>query len=114
MKFKFDAVFYYVSDLPRSIRFYADVLGLRLVSHDAVARFDLDGVLFELVPTNDRAQLKAVAGLCLEVDDMSEAVASLRSKGVQTAVPETKDGGILSSFKDPDGNQISLWQYTGR
>jgi catechol 2,3-dioxygenase-like lactoylglutathione lyase family enzyme len=29
MKYKFDAVFYYVSDLERSIRFYVDVLGTR-------------------------------------------------------------------------------------
>jgi catechol 2,3-dioxygenase-like lactoylglutathione lyase family enzyme len=114
MKFKFDCVFYYVSDLSRSTRFYADVLGFRLVSQDAVARFGLDGVLFELVPTDDPAKLKAAAGLCLQVNDMSEAVANLQSKGIQTTAPEMKEGGILSSFKDPDGNQISLWQYTGR
>ena len=109
--FKFDCVFYYVSDLPRSIRFYAEVLGFRLVSQDVVARFDLDGVLFELVPTDDMAKLEAVAGLGLEVDDMREAVANLQSKGVQTASPEKKEGGLLSSFEDPDGNRICLWQY---
>jgi len=36
MKFHFDCIFYYVSDLERSIRFYQDVLGFKLVSLDAV------------------------------------------------------------------------------
>jgi len=51
MKIQFDCVFYFVSDLDRSVRFYSDVLGLRLKSRDAVARFNVDGVLFELVPS---------------------------------------------------------------
>lgn len=44
MKLKFDCVFYYVSDLERSIRFYTDVLGFKLSSRDFVARFFVDGV----------------------------------------------------------------------
>lgn len=111
MKLNFDCVFYYVSDLPRSIHFYANILGFRLISQNTVARFDLDGVLFELVPTGDETKLGATAGLCLRVDDMAGAIAALSSKGVQTAAKEVKEGGILSLFKDPDGNQICLWQY---
>jgi catechol 2,3-dioxygenase-like lactoylglutathione lyase family enzyme len=53
MPFHFDCVFYYVSEMERAIHFYRDVLGLRFVARDVVARFDIDGVLFELVPATE-------------------------------------------------------------
>ena len=37
--FRFDCVFYYVFDLDRAVRFYQEVLGLKLTSRDFVARF---------------------------------------------------------------------------
>jgi catechol 2,3-dioxygenase-like lactoylglutathione lyase family enzyme len=46
MPLHFDCVFYYVSEMGRAIHFSRDVLGLRFVSRDVAARFDLDGVLF--------------------------------------------------------------------
>lgn len=53
--FRFDCVFYYVSELDRAIAFYTAVLGFELASRDAVARFRIDGVLFELVPSRGHA-----------------------------------------------------------
>lgn len=41
MKFDFDAVFYYLSDLERAIKFYTNVLGFELQSKDYVARFQV-------------------------------------------------------------------------
>src|SRR5271167_2625360 len=49
-KLTLDAVYYHVTDMEKSIAFYRDTLGFRLTSRDYVARFDIDGVLFELVP----------------------------------------------------------------
>ncbi len=114
MRFRFDCVFYYVSDLQRSLRFYTDVLGFRLVSQDVVARFDVDGVLFELVPNQEKASLQAAgnARLCLQVDHLAEAMAELQSKGVHTTETQIKEGGMLSSLEDPDGNEICLWEYS--
>ena len=43
--FRFDCLFYYVSDLDRAIRFYTNILGLDLISRDVVARFEIDDVL---------------------------------------------------------------------
>jgi catechol 2,3-dioxygenase-like lactoylglutathione lyase family enzyme len=114
MKFNFDAVFYYVSDLDRAVQFCADVLGMELHSRDFVARFHIGDVLFELVPTRDKSKLQGNGNgrLCLQVDDIRAAIAELRAKGVPTEDAEMKDNGILSSFRDPDGNEICLWQYT--
>jgi catechol 2,3-dioxygenase-like lactoylglutathione lyase family enzyme len=113
MDFHFDAVFYYVSNLDRSIMFYRDVLGFALLSQDVVARFDVDHVLFELVPGADAAKFvgQGNARLCLRVHNMEEAIRDLTRKGVRADKPETKPGGILCTFRDPDGNEICLWQY---
>ncbi len=114
MNFHFDAVLYYVCDLERAIAFYRDVLGFRLTSRDVVARFDIDGVVFEVVPTQDRGKLAGCgnARLCLRVDDVEQARAQLKRSGVPCAEAEIKEDGILASFRDPDGNELCLWQYT--
>ena len=113
MRFHFDAVFYYVADMERAIQFYTGVLGFTLVSRDTVARFDVDGVRFEVVPAAGKSELAGTgnARLCLRVDDVEQALAELRTKGVRTGAAEAKDTGALGTFQDPDGNEICLWQY---
>jgi catechol 2,3-dioxygenase-like lactoylglutathione lyase family enzyme len=112
MKFNFDCVFYYVTDMDRAVVFYTDVLGLKLKSRDVVARFDIDGVLFELAPAPSEVNLQGGgnARLCLGVDDIRRAVEELRGNGVQTGQVREVPGGILATFEDPDGNEICLWQ----
>ena len=112
MRFGFDSVFYYVSDLDRAVRFYQDVLGFKVTSHDFVTRFDVGGILFELVPTADakRYQGGGNARLCLSTPDIDAAVTELRKKGVKASDVQPKQNGFLASFPDPDGNEICLWQ----
>ena len=66
MKLHFDCVFYYISDLERSIRFYREVLGLRLASRDTIARFDIDGAMFECVHAPSQARSKRT-GECVSL-----------------------------------------------
>jgi len=112
-KLLFDCVFYYVSNLEASIVFYRDTLGLPLASHDFVARFDLDGVLFELVPAPPGAAFpgNGNARLCFEVSDLNETVEQLHGRGITTSKIQHKKGGELAFFRDPDGNELCLWQY---
>ena len=112
-RFHFDCVFYYVSDMESAVSFYSDVLGVRLTSRDVVARFDIDGVLFELVPAREKEKLtgEGNARLCLKVDDISHAVEYLRQKGVSGSEIQKVENGRLASVEDPDGNEICLWQY---
>jgi catechol 2,3-dioxygenase-like lactoylglutathione lyase family enzyme len=111
-RFNFDCVFYYVSDMERAISFYVDVLGLPLVSRDPIARFDIDGVLFELVPTPHLVEPLGGgnARLCLRVDNIHNALTELRTKGIHTSQVQDKGKGLLASFEDPDGNELCLWQ----
>ncbi len=109
----FDAVFYYVTDIEKSIAFYRDGLGLPLVSRDYVARFDLDGVLVELVPLPAGAAVygNGNARLCFSVRNLQETLDRLHNRGVITSdITEKKDGKI-AFFQDPDGNELSLWEY---
>lgn len=110
---KLDCVFYYVSDLDRAVAFYSTTLGLALTSRDVVARFDVDGLLFELVPTEDLARRSGAgnARLTFAVSDIRAAVADLRSKGVWVCEIQEVANGWLAAFEDPDGNELVLWQY---
>lgn len=112
LKLTFDAVYYHVSDMERSIAFYRDILGFRLTSRDYVARFDIDGVLFELVPNPAGNALTGTgnARLSLGVSDIQQATRELQSRGVATTAIKSEPGGLLSYFKDPDGNELCLWQ----
>lgn len=113
LRLSFDAVFYYVKNLEASIAFYRDTLGLALVSQDYVARFDLDGVLVELVPAPPGTAFpgNGNARLCFEVSNLEETLARLHSHGIATGVAQHKKGGELAFFRDPDGNELCLWQY---
>lgn len=111
--FRFDCIFYFVSDLDRAIQFYTTVLGFRLSSRDAVARFHLDGVLFELVPTSDPQVLsgRGNARLTLAVDEIEDAARDLRAKGIFVSDVHQVSNGRLVTLTDPDRNEIILWQY---
>jgi len=111
-KLSFDAIFYYVTNLEESIAFYRDTLGLPLVSQDYVARFDLDGVLIELVrlPPGSVVPGSGNARLCFAVSNLEEAVQQLHANGVATSGIKNKKGGRIAFFRDPDGNELSLWE----
>ena len=113
-KFSFDAVYYHVKNMDKAIEFYRDVLGLPFKSRDYVARFDVDGVLFELVPAHEGEVISGPgnARLSLGVKDIKGAIAYLWSKGVTAATAKQEVGGMLSLFHDPDGNELCLWQST--
>ncbi len=110
--FKFDAIYYHVFDMDKAIAFYRDVLGFRLTSRDYVARFNIDGVLFELVPNPPDNALPGTgnARLSIGVSDIKKAISELQGRGVKTTPVKSEPGGLMSLFKDPDGNEICLWQ----
>jgi len=116
LELSFDAVFYYVSDMESSIAFYRDALGLQLVSRDYVSRFDLDGVLIELVPAPPGSFVSGNgnARLCLSVHNLDEAVEQLHQRGIETSNIHVKTGGRLAFFRDPDDNDICLWEYANK
>lgn len=115
VKLSFDTVFYYVSDMDAAVAFYRDTLGLPLVSQDYVARFDLDGVLIELVPLPPGTVVPGSgnARLCFSVANLQETLERMHNRGVPTGKIKEKKDGRLAFFRDPDGNELCLWEYAG-
>jgi len=113
LRLSFDTIFYYVTDMESAIVFYRDTLGLPLVSHEYVARFDLDGVLIELVPLPPGTVVPGSgnARLCFSVENLQETVEQMRTRGVVTSKIKEKKDGRLAFFRDPDGNELCLWEY---
>jgi catechol 2,3-dioxygenase-like lactoylglutathione lyase family enzyme len=113
LKLSFDTVFYYVTDMEASIAFYRDTLGLPLVSRGHVARFDLDGVLIELVPLPPGSVVpgNSNARLCFSVAHLQETLEQIQARGIATSKIKEKKDGKLAFFRDPDDNELCLWEY---
>jgi lactoylglutathione lyase len=101
--------------------FYAETLGLRRASLDdrkGVAVFKLgarDTLSVERVDPKDpeeRDRPGRFLGVSIEVDDIRRAYRELSAGGVMfDAAPQAQAwGGILTHFRDPAGNVLSLVQ----
>jgi catechol 2,3-dioxygenase-like lactoylglutathione lyase family enzyme len=110
------------ADSERALRFYRDVLGVRLVVDEPYAIvFDLAGVPLRIQKVAQHKPLPYTA-LGWQVNAIDQAVAALTAKGVvferydafeQTAagVWKSPSGAQVAWFKDPDGNVLSLTQF---
>ena len=112
-------VIIWTEDLDRLLPFYRDTLGL--MPHSVQPEF----VSFKWgamrLGIGVHSEVKGPAKephrvmVNLGVDDIQEAFATLRGKGVRLVrSPEREHwGGWVSTFADPDGNLIQLMQLVG-
>jgi len=120
-----------VGDLERSLRFYCEVLGMRLLRRKDYpeGRFTLAFVgygdeaqhtVVELTHNWDTAGYELGTGfghLALGVDDIHAACNQLRTKGakiVREPGPMKHGGSEIAFVEDPDGYRIELIQLRGR
>ena len=114
-----------VGDLERSIAFYRDVLGMRLLrtSENPKYRYTLafvgyedesDGAVIELTYNWDTKSYDLGEGfghIAIEVDDIVAACNDIeRNGGVVTRAPGPVKGGstVIAFVRDPDGYAIEL------
>ncbi len=103
--------------------FYENVLGLRAVSEDRFALvFDANGTMLRVTNVqNFTPQQFTILGW--DVNDIDESVLRLSERGVrfenysvpgqdQTGIWKSPSGARIAWFKDPDGNVLSLTQFT--
>ena len=120
-----------VTDQPeRTIQFYTDILGFKVRSRDRVARsatgtpldlvyLELGGTTVELLTYPGATIGPAPTGvhlgynlIALEVDDMTAALAHLKSKGVEPVWgPIARDRYARAEIADPNGYHIELRQW---
>lgn len=111
-----DFVSYSVTDMDRSEAFYRDALGLDIelargepgTRASGYMEFDAGGTAISLTAL---PQLHPNAIVALAVEDVGEAVAELRGKGVEIAMdPIETPVCFMAVVADPDGNKILLHQ----
>jgi catechol 2,3-dioxygenase-like lactoylglutathione lyase family enzyme len=118
-------VYYNVEDMERAVRFYRDVLGLRVVDQNPYwTSLDVGGVRIGLhwteggkIPYVARDDHGPHAGACLTLrtDDIRSTVAQLRGRGVRFLGDVTDaEWGSLATFEDVDGNVLKLMQNVSR
>ncbi len=111
-------VYYNVQDMERAVRFYRDVLGIRVVdTSEHWSSLDVGGVRVGLhgtggspVPAVPRDPHGAHAGatLTLRVDDLVAAAARLEAHGAKILGRLDFPWGCFVVFEDPDGNVLKL------
>ena len=106
----------YVSDVDSAVKFYSEVLGMRVKSHwgKDFAELETSGLTIGLHPPTKSGPFPGTSGaisIGLEVDDLDSEMAKLKEKGVTFKGKVVEDGPVrLAFFGDPDGNPIYLTQ----
>ena len=108
----------FVSDFGRSVQFYRDQLGLKLIVHDekfGYASFETGSATLAINKVDMDTQAEMVGrhtGVGLGVRDLQETYERLAASGVEFDMPPTNQpwGGTMAMFKDPDGNHFYLDQ----
>jgi predicted enzyme related to lactoylglutathione lyase len=108
----------FVSNMDRSVRFYTEVLGLKLTNRfgDSWATVEAGkGLTIGLHPASPKYPVPGTKGammLGLEIDEPIEGmVARLNEKGARVKGSVVRDEmGNFVHLEDPDGNEIYLWE----
>lgn len=111
-------------DLERARAFYAETLGLKLVSQDAFALvLDAKGTMLRVAKVGE-FQPAQFTILGFEVSDIGQEIEGLRAKGIvferypglrqdEKGVWQSPSGARVAWFKDADGNVLSLSEFPG-
>jgi catechol 2,3-dioxygenase-like lactoylglutathione lyase family enzyme len=106
----------YVSDIDNALKFYGDILGMRVKSHwgKDFAEVETNGITIGLHPATTNGPKPGTSGaisIGLEVDDLDSEVIRFKQKGVTFHGNVLDDGPLrLAFFGDQDGNPFYLAQ----
>jgi catechol 2,3-dioxygenase-like lactoylglutathione lyase family enzyme len=115
-----------VSDVPRSVAFYCDHLGLSLCfANDEFAGLDGGGVQLMLnkpdqAPPGESGGLSSLTEVVFEAADVRSAFRTLQKRGVpfqrelRLLTTDGKRDLLGADFRDPDGHVLSLTGWVSR
>lgn len=112
-----DHVYYWTRDMDRAVRFYVDVVGLRLIRRegDSWAEFAAGPIRFALHGAAEGHPVApGGAAAAFSVDDLDLTLRTLEERGVHvTHAGEVAGFARFASFSDPDGNTVQLIELAG-
>ncbi len=119
MAFKLEHLHVKSKDPDKTVRFYVDVLGAKLIKRTSVSagyRVDLDGLVINVTgfaPYQTRPQQWGLEHVALETDDLEGDLAKLKANGARELErmpsPRPGDRDLQLCFVEcPDGLQLEL------
>ena len=111
-----DHVYYWTTDMDRAVKFYEDVLGLRLAFREGSrwAEFEAGPVRLALHGAIEGRAIEEGGGTAVfRVDDLDASRARLEAEGVEFEehVGEVEGFARFASLRDPDGNIVQIIEY---
>jgi predicted enzyme related to lactoylglutathione lyase len=110
-----DHVWFWVTDMDRSVRFYEDQLGLELrVRHgNEWAELEAGAIHIGLHGSRGETSFPHGGTAVFSVDDLDLAKTALEQRGVafEQHLGEVPGIARYASFADPDGNSMQLIEY---
>jgi len=106
----------FVKDFKKSLRFYRNILGLKLESMDSpdeeFATFRIGDLVFA-IHGGYKGKRGGPINIHFVVEDIHSAVKKLRTRGVKFigSIERMPWGAYQTTFVDPDGNQLDIMQH---
>jgi predicted enzyme related to lactoylglutathione lyase len=103
---------YPVTDMPRAVAFYRDVVGLTQqgIASDFWTEFEIAGGTFGVGNFEQVGKPGTAQSLAIEVADMTDFRSKLAADGHPTTEPFEGQNCYISMLTDPDGNSVWLHQ----
>ncbi len=107
---------YPVTDMPRAIAFYQDVLGLKKTDFESTfwVEFEVGPGTFGIGNFEQVGKPGTAQSLALEIGDLPALRADLQARGIESSEPFETPVCWISRVNDPDGNQVLLHQSKPR
>ncbi len=112
MAAQFKHIMLMVKDIPATVKFYSEGLGLKVMkSSPGWAELDADGTTIALHAASEDGQSGSSPILSFHVDDVYGTIATLEEMGatLEGSVREPSFGKV-AAMRTPDGSIISLLQ----
>jgi predicted enzyme related to lactoylglutathione lyase len=113
---KLGLVMVVVKDMERSVAFYRDVLGLKMLFKQSNwSQFDAGNFIIGLHPEGEQVKVSPSTGMSMGiyVEDATRAVSELKRRGGHVAIePRTEPFGRWALLQDPDGYNIQIIELT--
>ena len=109
---KLGLVMMVVKDMERSVAFYRDVVGLKILfKQDNWSQFEAGNIIVGLHPEGEQVKVSPTTGMSLGiyVDDIMRATSELKRRGGRLAIePRTEPFGRWALLHEPDGYNIQI------